>query len=100
MGETKNRIERAAKLMAHAGEEIRFGEIGFLRRGFGAFQLDVCFLEGPFDAFALGDVTRSGEYALQLPIPVVEGGCVVGYDGCFAVPRTGDKFIVGDLFST
>jgi len=45
LGETEDRIERAAKLMAHAGKEIRFREIGFFRRGLGALQFDVSFLE-------------------------------------------------------
>src|SRR5664279_4820729 len=78
LGETEDRIERATKLMAHAGEEIRFREVGFLRGGLGARQLDVRFLERLLVAFALRDVPRDGQYALQRPIPVVEGGGVVG----------------------
>ena len=45
LGETEDRIERRAKLMAHAGKEIRFREVGFFRRGFGSLQLDVVFLQ-------------------------------------------------------
>ena len=41
LGEAEDRIERAAQLMAHAGKEIRFREVGFLRRRLGALQLDV-----------------------------------------------------------
>jgi len=79
LGETEDRIERATKLMAHAGEEIRFREVGFLRGGLGARQLDVRFLERLLVAFALRHVPRDGQYALQRPIPVVEGSGVVGY---------------------
>ena len=66
LGEAEDRIERAAQLMAHAGEEIRFREVGFFRRGLGALQFDVRFLERLLEAFALGDVARGGEHALQL----------------------------------
>jgi hypothetical protein len=45
LGEAEDRIERAAQLMAHAGKEIRFREVGFFRRGLGALQLDVLFLQ-------------------------------------------------------
>ena len=31
LGETEDRAERRAQLMAHAGEEIRFGEVGLFR---------------------------------------------------------------------
>src|ERR1039458_7370876 len=63
--ETEDRIERATKLMAHAGKEIRFREVGFLRGGLGARQLDVRFLERLLVAFALRDVPRDSQYALQ-----------------------------------
>src|ERR1039458_10442721 len=86
LGETEDRIERATKLMAHTGEEIRFREVGFLRGGLGARQLDVRFLERLLVAFALRDVPRDSQYALQRPIPVVEGGGVVGYLRFLAVP--------------
>jgi hypothetical protein len=33
LGETQDRIERRAKLVAHAGKEIRFREVGLFRRG-------------------------------------------------------------------
>ena len=38
---SKDRIERRAKLMAHAGQEIRFGEVGLFRRGSGSFQFEL-----------------------------------------------------------
>ena len=47
LGETEDRIERRAQLMAHAGKEIRFREIGFFRRGLGSLQLDVRFPAAP-----------------------------------------------------
>src|ERR1035441_2596542 len=97
LGETEDRIERATKLMAHAGEEIRFRAVGFLRGGLGARQLDVRFLERLLVAFALRDVPRDGQYALQRPIPVVEGGGVVGYLRFLAVPGARGEFVVGDF---
>ena len=97
LGETEDRIERAAQLMAHAGEEIRFREVGFLRRGLGALQLDVLFLQRLLEALALGDVARGGEHALQPPVPVVEGGRVVGDHGFLAVPGARGELVVGDL---
>src|ERR1017187_1893622 len=85
LGEAQDRIERRAKLMAHAGKELRFREVGFFRRGPGSLQLDVLLLDGLVEKFALGDVARGGEHALQLPVAVVEGGRVVGHHGCLAV---------------
>ncbi len=86
-----------AKLMAHAGKEIRFREVGFLRGGLGALQLDVGFLERLLVAFALRDVPRDGQYALQRPIPVVEGGGVVGHLCFLAIPGARGEFVVGDF---
>src|ERR1035438_10608926 len=43
LGEAEDRIERRAKLMTHAGKEIRFREVGLLRGGLGALQFDVGF---------------------------------------------------------
>ena len=97
LGEAEDRVERAAQLMAHAGKEIRFGEVGLFRRGLGALQLDVRFLQRLLEALALGDVARGGEHALQLPVPVVEGGRVVGHHGFLAVPGARGEFVVGDL---
>ena len=97
LGEAEDRIERAAQLVAHAGKEIRFREVGLLRRGLGALQLDVRFLERLLEALALGDVARGGEHALQLPVPVVEGGRVVGHHGLLAVPGARGELVVGDL---
>ena len=97
LGETEDGIERAAQLMAHAGKEIRFREVGFFRRGLGALQLDVLFLQRLIQAFALRDVARGGEHALQLPVPVVEGGRVVGHHGFLAVPGARGELVVGDL---
>ena len=97
LGETEDRIERRAKLMAHAGKEIRFREIGLFRRGPGSLQFDVVFLQRALKAFAFRDVARRGEYALQLPVAIVEGGRVVGDHGFLAIPRARGEFIVGDL---
>ena len=43
LGEAEDRAERRAQLMAHAGEEIRFREVGLFRDGHGLvqFQLDL-----------------------------------------------------------
>ena len=86
LGEAEDRIERRAQLMAHAGKEIRFREVGLFRRGLGSLQLDVILLQRLLEALALGDVARRGEHALQLPVAVVEGGRVVGHHGFLAVP--------------
>ena len=43
--EAEDRVERAAQLVAHAGEEIRLREVGLLRHGLGALQLDVLLLQ-------------------------------------------------------
>src|ERR1700693_4831299 len=75
--ETEDRTEWSAQLMAHAGKKVRFREVGFFRRDLGSLQLDVLILEGLVESFALRDVARCGEYALQSPISVVEGGRVV-----------------------
>ena len=97
LGEAQDRIERRAKLMAHAGKEIRFREVGFFRRGPGSLQLDVLFLQRLVEALGLGDVARGGEHALQLPVAVVEGGRVVGHHGCLAVPGASGELVVGEL---
>ena len=99
LGEAEDRIERRAKLMAHAGKEIRFREVGLFRRGPGSLQLDVVFLQRLVKTFALGDVARRGEHALQLPVAVVEGGRVVGHHGFLAVPGARGELVVGDLAS-
>ena len=49
LGETEDRIERRAQLMAHAGEKIRFRAVGLLRGGHGLVQFR-------FDALAHGIV--------------------------------------------
>ena len=97
LGEAEDRIERAAQLVAHAGEEIRFREVGFLRRGLGALQLDVLLLQRLLEAFELGHVARRGEHALQPPVAVVEGGRVVGHHRLLAVPGARGELVVGDL---
>ena len=83
--------------MAHAGKEIRFREVGLLRGGLGALQLDVRLLERLLEAFALGDVARRGEHALQPPVTVMEGGRVVGHHGEGAIPGARGELVVGDL---
>ena len=55
LGEAEDRIERRAKLMAHAGKELRFRQrVGLLRRGLGALQLDVLLLDLLVEEFAVG----------------------------------------------
>ena len=49
LAEAEDRVERGAKLVAHAGKEIRFGEVGLFRDGFGVGQFR-------FDLPALGQV--------------------------------------------
>src|ERR1035438_6614631 len=97
LGEAEDRIERRAKLMTHAGKEIRFREVGLLRGGLGALQFDVGFLERLLVALALRHVPRHGQYALQRPVSVVEGGGVVGYLCFLAIPGARGEFVVGDF---
>ena len=56
-----------------------------------------CLLERVIQAFALRDVARGGEHALQLPVAVVEGRRVVGHHGFLAVPGACGELVVGDL---
>src|SRR5208283_3375974 len=97
LGEAEDGIERRAELMAHAGKEGRFRQVGFFRRGPGSLQLDVLLLERLVETLALADVARGGEYALELPVAVVEGGGVEGYHGRLAVPGASGQLVVGDL---
>ena len=97
LGEAEDGIERGAQLMAHAGQEIRFGEVGFFRHGPGTLQLDVLFLQHLIQAFAFGDVARSGEHALQPPVAIIESGRIVGHHRFLAVPGARGEFVVGDL---
>ena len=64
LSETKDRIERAAQLMAHTGKEIRFGEVGFFRHGLGVLQLDVVLFQRLFETFELRDIACGSEHAL------------------------------------
>jgi len=41
----EDRIKRAAQFMAHAGEELGLGEVGFFRHRPGVLELDVLFLQ-------------------------------------------------------
>ena len=58
--------------MAHAGQEIRFGEVGFFRHELGALQFGVLVLQHlielrpfGFDLLARGDITQNaGEVTL------------------------------------
>ena len=97
LGETEDRVERGAQLMAHAGKKIRFREVGFFRYDLGALQLDVLLLQHLIQAFALRNVARGGEHALQPPVPVVEGGRIVGHHGLLAVPGARGELVIGDL---
>ena len=97
LGETEDGVERGAELMAHAGKEIRFREVGFFRRGFGPLQFDVILLQRVLEALALGDIARRGEYSLQLPVAVVERGRVVGDHGFLAIAGARGQFVVGDF---
>jgi len=66
LGETEDRVQWRAKLVAHAGQEIRFGEIGLVRRGDGAFQRDVIFLQRQLEPFAFRDIARCGKHPRSL----------------------------------
>ncbi len=90
-------VHRCADLVAHRDEKLGFGEVGFFRCRFGALQLDALFLQLQIQAFAFGDIARSGEHALQLPVPVVEGACIEGHHRLLAVPGTRCELIVGDF---
>ena len=49
LGEAEDRIERRAQLMAHIGEELRFGDVGGLGGSFGV-------MHGSFGQNLLGDI--------------------------------------------
>jgi hypothetical protein len=80
LGETEDRIERRAKLMAHAGKGIRFREVGFFHRGPGALQFDFIFLQRLLEAFAFRDVARSRIWS-KLLIPIT--ACKLWYINSF-----------------
>ncbi len=77
--------------MAHAGQKVRLGAAGALGHGLGLFQLHL-------HPLALGHIARRGEDALQLAVPVVKGGGVVGDHGLLAVAGPRRQLIVGDRF--
>ena len=62
LGEPEDRVEGAAQLVAHAGEEVRLRQVRLLGGGLGALQLDVRLLERLLEALALGDVAGGGEH--------------------------------------
>ena len=76
IGHADDGVHRRAYLMAHVGEKIRFGEVGFFRRRAGLLQFDVVFLQQRIQPFSLGDIARSGKHALQFPVAVIKGGCI------------------------
>ena len=82
--------------MAHAGEEIRLCQIGFLGRRFGALQFDVILLQSLVEPLTLCDIARGGEYSLELAVAVMKGGGVVRHDGFLAVAGARGKFVVRD----
>src|SRR6202789_3165544 len=45
----------------------------------------------------LRDFTHRSEHALQSPIPIVQGGRVVGYDCLLAVPVARGQLVIGDF---
>ena len=53
LGKAEDSVERAAKLVAHAGKKFRLREIGFFRQRFCALQLDILFLQHVVQSFAL-----------------------------------------------
>src|ERR1019366_4864911 len=77
--------------------KIGFREIGFFRRGLGAPQFHVGFLQRLGIALAFGDVARGGKNALQRAVPVVESGGVVRHLGSLAVPGAGRQLVVGNF---
>ena len=60
LGEAEDRIEGRAQLVAHIGEELRFGEVGGLGGGF-------CFVHGSFGQNLLGDVAGRSAIAEKPP---------------------------------
>lgn len=95
--EAENGIERAAQFVAHAGKELGFGKVGFFRFRLGHLQLNVLFLQHKVQAFALGDVARSGEYALQLPVAIIEGGRIERHHRFLAVSGARGELVISDL---
>ena len=97
VGHPDDGIHRGADLVAHVGQEIRFGEVGVFRRRLGVLQLDGPLLQHLIENLALRDVTRGGEHPLQDPVAIVEGGGIQGHHGFLAVPDAHGELIVGDL---
>jgi hypothetical protein len=97
VGETQDRVERRAQLVAHAGQEIGFGTVGLFRQQLGDLQLGVALLEHQVQALALRDIPRRGEHPLQSPLPVVESGRVEGDHRLLAIPAARRELVVGDL---
>ena len=60
LGETENRIERSAQLVAHIGEKSRFGQARRLRFGLGRLQVAL-------RPHLLADVARGSTVAAKLP---------------------------------
>src|ERR1051325_1714317 len=54
LGEAEDRVERAAELMTHAREEIRFRQIGSLGGRLGALELDVLVTQALIELLLLG----------------------------------------------
>ena len=82
--------------MAHAREEIRFREIGFLRRELGAVQREVRLLQRLVENFSLRNVAGRRKHTLQGAVAIVEGRGVVGHHRLLAVPGAGGELIVGE----
>ena len=76
--------ERSSWLMLERKSD--FARLAFSAAALARFSSTFCSFERLVEKFALGDVARGGEHALQLPVAVVEGGRVVGHHGGLAVP--------------
>ena len=63
--EAEDRVERRAQLVAHAGQEIRFREVGLFRGGHGLVQLR-------FDALAHGIVGADQQVADDVAVVVAQ----------------------------
>ena len=89
--------ERSSWLMLERKSD--FARLAFSAAALARFQLDVVFLQRLLETFALSDVARGGEHALQLAVAIVESGGVVGHYRFLAVPGARGQLIVGDLAS-
>src|SRR2546423_11570768 len=88
-GEADDGVEWRPQLVRHVGEEFGFHPARL-------FQLGVFLLQPLLEELELGDVARRGKYALQHPVPIVEGRRIVGDDGERAISGPRSELVVGD----